>query len=321
MERAHHVHTGIGMNQKVRMLGLLAAIAVSSSSIGAVVDTDMPLSVWWNGSPPTPDGRTWVNVLFRDFNGAGPLGNYEWIRDTVELQITTDSLTHGLKAPVVGRGSLLSGEDVKSLWLKFNPNKDISKLKIYWTGASMAPGVPTNADTFPDAGLQPSDISLGANFDKAGPMASSISSSNGRTVRTSSAPRTRTLRSRSCCSCTTTASAKSTRPTFSSAVRRTKAASSDHSTPSRISATSRRPARTADGSPPCRSLRRMRCSASDSSQWRWRLDASGLGLQSSVGKAEPPRVERAALHGGQGLRTAIRHWPRGAKGTALPQRA
>ena len=29
-------------------------------------------------------------------------------------------------------------------------------------------GVPTNADRFPDAGLQPSDISLGANFDKAG---------------------------------------------------------------------------------------------------------------------------------------------------------
>lgn len=168
MERPHYVHKEIGMNQKVRMLGLLAAIAVSSSSIGAVVDTDMPLKVSWNGSPPTPDSRTWVNVLFRDFSGAGPLDNFEWIRNTVELQITTDSLTHGKQAQVVGHGSLLSGEDVKSLWLKFNPKKDISKLKIYWTGASMAPGVPTNADTFPDAGLQPSDISLGANFDKAG---------------------------------------------------------------------------------------------------------------------------------------------------------
>jgi hypothetical protein len=42
------------------------------------------------------------------------------------------------------------------------------QLKVYWTGASMAPGVPTNADTFPDAGPQPSDISTGANFYKAG---------------------------------------------------------------------------------------------------------------------------------------------------------
>ena len=41
------------MNQKVRMLGLLSALAVSSSSIGAVVDTDMPLNVSWDGSPPT----------------------------------------------------------------------------------------------------------------------------------------------------------------------------------------------------------------------------------------------------------------------------
>ena len=49
MERPHHVRKEIGMNQKVRMLGLLAAIAVSSSSIGAVVDTDMPLNVSWNG--------------------------------------------------------------------------------------------------------------------------------------------------------------------------------------------------------------------------------------------------------------------------------
>jgi hypothetical protein len=168
MERPHHVHKEIGMNQKVRMLGLLAAIAVSSSSIGAVVDTDMPLNVSWDGSPPTPDSRTWVNVLFRDFSGAGSLGNFEWIRNAVELQITTDSLTHGNQAPVVGHGSLLTGEDVRSLWLKFNPNKDISKLKIYWTGSSMTPGVPTNADTFPDAGLQPSDISLGAKFDKTG---------------------------------------------------------------------------------------------------------------------------------------------------------
>jgi hypothetical protein len=40
----------------------------------------------------------------------------------------------------------------------------------------------------------------------------------------------------------------------------------------------------------------MRCSASDSSQWRWRLDASGLDLQSSGKKAEPPQVERAARY-------------------------
>src|SRR3954452_25021612 len=147
---------------------IVIALMVSGSAFAAVTDTSVALNFSWNGAKPTPDDRTWVNTLYRDFTGAGSLGNFEWIRNTIELQVTTDSLLHGTQAPVQGFGHLASGEDVKSLWLNFNPNKDISKLKIYWTGASMAPGVPTNADTFPDAGLQPSGFVVGADIDKAG---------------------------------------------------------------------------------------------------------------------------------------------------------
>jgi hypothetical protein len=147
---------------------LAAALMYPVVTFAAVTDTSVPLNFSWNGAKPTPDDQTWVNALYRDFSGAGDLGNFEWIRNTIELQVTTDSLLHGSQAPVQGLGHLASGEDVKSLWLNFNPAKDVSKLKIYWTGASMAPGVPTNADTFPDAGLQPSDIVTGSNIDKAG---------------------------------------------------------------------------------------------------------------------------------------------------------
>lgn len=69
------------MGFKLKVFGLLAAMAVSASAIADVVDTNMPLNVSWNGSPPTPDSRTWVNALFRDFSGAVPLGNFEWIRN------------------------------------------------------------------------------------------------------------------------------------------------------------------------------------------------------------------------------------------------
>jgi hypothetical protein len=156
------------MRAKLAQYSLVAALMISGPAFAAVTDSSVALNFAWNGAKPSPDDRTWVNALYRDFSGAGALGNFEWIRNTIELQVTTDSLLHGSQAPVQGFGHLASGEDVKSLWLNFNPNKDISKLKISWTGASMAPGVPTNADTFPDAGLKPSDFVIGANIDKAG---------------------------------------------------------------------------------------------------------------------------------------------------------
>jgi PEP-CTERM motif len=157
------------MRAKLRSLCAVAMLVLPGPLLAAVTDTSLPLNISWNGAKPTPDDKTWVNTLFRDFSGAGQLNNFEWIRNTVELQVTTDSLLHGSAAPVQGFGHLANGEDVKSLWLNFNPNKDISQLKVYYTGDSMAPGVPTNADKFPDAGLRPSSILSGSNFDKAGP--------------------------------------------------------------------------------------------------------------------------------------------------------
>ena len=73
---------------------LASALLVSAYASAAVTDTSLPLNTWWDGAKPTANDRTWVNALFRDFSGADPLGNFEWIRNTIELQITTDSLTH-----------------------------------------------------------------------------------------------------------------------------------------------------------------------------------------------------------------------------------
>jgi hypothetical protein len=147
---------------------LASALLVSAYASAAVTDTSLPLNTWWDGAKPTANDRTWVNALFRDFSGADPLGNFEWIRNTIELQITTDSLTHGASAPVQGFGNLADGETVESLWLNFNPNLEIGKLAIYWTGIAMPPG-PSGADTFPDAGLQPSMLLVGPqDFDQAG---------------------------------------------------------------------------------------------------------------------------------------------------------
>jgi|GEM_PF-2770239 hypothetical protein len=114
-----------------------------------------------------------VNVLFRDFSTASGLGDYAWIQNTIEVQVTTNGITYNDPppadcCPVVGKGSLAAGQSLQSLMLNFNPNLDINKLKLYWTGDPMPPGVPTNAATFPTAGTKPSDIAIAPNGFYAG---------------------------------------------------------------------------------------------------------------------------------------------------------
>jgi hypothetical protein len=113
-----------------------------------------------------------VNILFRDFSTATGLGDYAWIQNAIEVQVTTNGVTYNDPppndcCPVVGKGSLASDQSLQSLFLNFNPNLDINKLRLYWTGAPMSPGLP-NAATFPTAGDQPSDIAIGTNVFYAG---------------------------------------------------------------------------------------------------------------------------------------------------------
>jgi hypothetical protein len=114
-----------------------------------------------------------VNVLFRDFSDIPDFGNFNWIKNTIEVQVTTNGVTYNDPppadcCPVVGKGSLSAGQSLQSLFLNFNPNLDINKLKLYWTGDPMPPGEPTNAATFPTAGDKPSDIAIASNGFYAG---------------------------------------------------------------------------------------------------------------------------------------------------------
>jgi hypothetical protein len=166
------------------MLSAIRTAAVLALALGATapaiaqIDTDMPLGVSWNGDSPagTPP---WVNVLFRDFSNIPDFGTFNWIKNTVEVQITTGGEVYDDPEPsccaVQGKGNLTGRENLKALWLNVHPRIDLSKLKLYWTGASMPPGTVGDAcnadgcaDTFPAAGLEPTDISIGRDKFRAG---------------------------------------------------------------------------------------------------------------------------------------------------------
>jgi hypothetical protein len=151
----------------------LASIIVGASlfaAVGtavAVEDTDLPLGKSFKGEAPAGDAP-WVNVLLRDFSDAQPgaYGDFEWIRNTVEVQVTTGSEFYddagGSCCGVQGKGNLTGSESLRSLYLNVNPRLNPKKLKIYWTGEPMPPG-PDGANTFPAAGLKPTQIQIGRN--------------------------------------------------------------------------------------------------------------------------------------------------------------
>jgi hypothetical protein len=117
-------------------LAAAAGLILGSGTSLAVEDTDLPLGVSWNGDAPG-GAPPWVNVLFRDFSDAAPgaYGDFEWIRKTIEVQVTTGSDFYdepgGSCCGVQGKGNLTAYENLKALWLSFNPRLDVKKLKIY----------------------------------------------------------------------------------------------------------------------------------------------------------------------------------------------
>jgi hypothetical protein len=150
----------------LRVVALGSAMLLTANAAFAA-DTNLPLGTLWKGEAPA-GSPPWVNVLIRTFSDAAPgaYASYEWIRYTLEVQVTTDSAFHD-ETPasccgVQGYGHLSGRETLESLYLNLNPRLDIDKLRIYWTGAPMAAGQP-GSDTFPAAGLRPSKIRIEAN--------------------------------------------------------------------------------------------------------------------------------------------------------------
>jgi PEP-CTERM motif len=95
-----------------------------------------------------------VNVLFRDFTDIPDYGDFNWIKPTIEVQVDSSGLPN---------------QQLQSLFLNFNPNLDITKLALYWTGEPMpVPGIPDTASTFGNPGTKPSDIAIASNGFYAG---------------------------------------------------------------------------------------------------------------------------------------------------------
>ena len=160
----------------MKLLSLRSAIAAASllltAGAFAAEDNDLVLGTVFQGVRPAGAGP-WVNARFRDFSDAAPgsYGTYEWIRNTVELQVSAGSALYddagGSCCPVQGRGNLTSKEYLSALYLSFNERLNIKKLKLYWTGTAI-PGAPAGANTFPAAGLEPAEIGVGKNAFGAG---------------------------------------------------------------------------------------------------------------------------------------------------------
>ncbi len=155
------------MNTSRRKIGNTAAsllIAVCAAGAAhAVEDTDLGLGRAYAGTAPG-GSAPWVNILFRDFSDAAPgaYGSFEWIRNTVEVQVTTATTApdapfddpQGSCCPVAGKGNLTGRERLNELYLNFNHLLDPNKLKVYWTGEPMPDG-PDGSNVFPAAGLEP----------------------------------------------------------------------------------------------------------------------------------------------------------------------
>jgi len=176
------------MLPRIRNAALLA-LALGSAAPVMAQDHDMPLGIAFSGDAPagTPP---WVNVRFRDFDtierdGPNGFGTYYWLKNTVEVQVTTGNGFYdepgGSCCGVQGLGNLTGRENLKALWLNVSPRVDLTKLKLYWTGESMPPGTVGDAcdasgcaDVFPAAGLKPTDITIVRNKSHAGPSGCSF---------------------------------------------------------------------------------------------------------------------------------------------------
>jgi len=142
----------------VKTIGIIA-IALSCSALRAA-EADIPLSAAIGGGAPAGKAP-WVNLLLRDFSDAGDMGSYEWIRNTVELQVTTGSEKYdpGPCCPVQGKGNLGANQRVKAVYLNIASRLDPSKLRVYWAGEAMTPG-PEGSNVFAASGARPSRIQV-----------------------------------------------------------------------------------------------------------------------------------------------------------------
>lgn len=176
---------------------LAAGLMTVAGHAAAIDEMNFGLDTLIDGPSPAGPGAPWVNARFFDlgFLGAeGVIPGFAAFKNTVELQITTSQGRNPDVGPaftpeqlaifglsqypnlgvVNGAGNLANGESVDTLYLNFNPGKDLSKLDLTWAGA---PGF-----GFPASGVENIDFQISENgFDlgNAGKFDISISFAEG----------------------------------------------------------------------------------------------------------------------------------------------
>jgi len=135
-------------------IGLLAAAGQAK----AIDPLNLGLDTHITGDSPASTGSPWVNAKFVDlgFLGSpGVIAGFAAFKNSVELQLTTTQAREPGTGPffsaqqlqdfglsdfpnlgvVQGNGNLSGGEYVNQVYLNFNPAKDLSKLRLSWSGA------------------------------------------------------------------------------------------------------------------------------------------------------------------------------------------
>lgn len=146
------------INLLVATLAVAGLAGISGPAAAAIDTMDIGLDTLISGSAPGGAGNPWVNAKLLDlgFLGApGVIPGFAAFSNTVELQITTTQGRDPLAGPaftpaqlvafglsaypdlavVNGAGNLGSGDSVGTLYLNFNPSKDLSKMGLTWSGA------------------------------------------------------------------------------------------------------------------------------------------------------------------------------------------
>jgi len=138
-----------GMFKTISKAGMgLAALVMASSVAQAAVEIGVNVNL--QGTPPHSSTTPWVNTVFQD------IGN-----NTVQLTITAPNLTNP--------------EFIQSLYLNFNPTKNVSALTFtpvfsMWHGLSTSYSLALNENNF-QAGSQGGDFDINLGFQTSGGLA------------------------------------------------------------------------------------------------------------------------------------------------------
>ncbi len=146
----------------------VAAATFAAAAPAQAIDINLGLDTTYTGDDPSSPNKPWVNIRLFDLSDVPGLvgGPADSFKTTVEMQITTTQTSQpdgnflaGIGIPsccgVPGRGNLTGSEFVSDVYLNFNPNLDLSKLSLKWTGDGSL--------DFPLPGVSPVNIQIAEN--------------------------------------------------------------------------------------------------------------------------------------------------------------